>query len=131
MVTTGLGKSIVKSLISEDAILVIELLARVLTTLHPNDTTVAFNFEQTVLKTAVDVVFLIQDKVISKETVLMTRDPLFRLWYVLFVRGWLTLFAIMFANLTFCARALGPMFSICLRLALCSMSNGCWTLWSL
>jgi len=79
VVTTKFGKKLLKDWVSPDGIEFILILRKILAKYIGSDSEAEF-FEQIALQTFCDVVVLITNKNISKEKLLIVRDPMFQLW---------------------------------------------------
>jgi len=79
VVSSCLGKSLIREFISDDAIELIESIKLIVAN-YTSSTKKAERFENLTLKLAARVIILITNKDISKEQVLLMRDPLFLLW---------------------------------------------------
>jgi len=78
VVKSGVGKLILKTFVSQDGMNLISVITQIITQ-HIDSNTGTF-YENFILELAVYIVYLIKDKIITKEEVLLTRDSIFKLW---------------------------------------------------
>jgi len=80
VVTSSLGKKMIKDFVSPDGHAFVNLLKQILVKMESGNASKGEEFETLLLKWGVEILMRIQDKRIGKERVLMTRDPIFQLW---------------------------------------------------
>lgn len=80
IVTTSIAKTMIQQFVSADAIIVIEILGRSLRKYYKDSPQLSERLEPVVLQTGLDAAFMINDKVLSKDTLIHLRDPIFKIW---------------------------------------------------